>query len=168
MSTWDQFRESIGEAWEAFAEGWRELWKRTGRALTRFQPLRTGEQPLDVVDEQYGSATPRWGLLPAEVFEEDDRIVVKLEAPGMERQDFDLEVRNEVLLVRGEKRAAREERRGHYHVMERAYGRFERAIPLPIGIDESGARATYRQGVLRITLPRHERAQTHRIEVEGK
>jgi HSP20 family protein len=168
MSTWDQFRERIGEAWEALAEGWRELWKGAGRALTRFHPLRAGEQPVDVADQEHGVVPPRWGLLPAEVLEEDDQIVVKLEAPGMERQDFDLEVRNDRLFVRGEKRATREQRRGHYHIMERAYGRFERAIPLPIGIDESGARATYRQGVLRITLPRPAHARTHRIEIEGK
>lgn len=59
----------------------------------------------------------------------------------------------DILVVRGEKKLSREETRGHYYVMERAYGRFDRAIKLPAPVDDITARARYRHGVLTVSLP---------------
>ena len=70
------------------------------------------------------------------------------------------------LTVRGEKRLQREERRGRYHVMECAYGGFERAVALPAEVDDGGARASYRRGVLQVVLPKVRSAKAaRRIEV---
>ncbi len=69
--------------------------------------------------------------------------------------------------MRGEKKVQRERTRGEYHVMERAYGRFERALRLPAAVDETGAQASYKRGVLRISVPRSRPAPTsRRIEVQ--
>jgi HSP20 family protein len=108
-----------------------------------------------------------WGLLAVDVFDDDERVVVRLEAPGMRKEDFRLEVRDDVLWVEGEKRFEREATRGHYRLMQCAYGRFQRAIGLPVPVRGEKARATYKDGVLRVELPKAESARTRRIEVKG-
>ena len=72
----------------------------------------------------------------------------------MEREDFTVQVVDDVLVVQGQKRSKREETRGRYHVLECAYGRFERAIALPAAVDPDAAAATYRRGVLTVDLPK--------------
>jgi HSP20 family protein len=109
----------------------------------------------------------RWGVLAAEVKLDDDLVEVDIEVPGMESDDFDIQVLEDVLVVRGEKRVERERREGRYHVMERAYGAFERAVRLPVPVDEQGARASYRRGVLHITLQRSEGHRARRIQVKA-
>jgi len=90
---------------------------------------------------------------------------VRLEAPGLEREDFDIEVFEDTLIIRGEKRLTRERNEGRYHVLECAYGRFERAIPLPAEVEADRASARYRNGVLRIELPKTASQRRHHIEV---
>ena len=107
----------------------------------------------------------RWGLLVADVMEGDDEVVVKLEVPGMRAQDLDIQVVDDMLVVRGEKYAEQEDSHGRYHILECAYGGFERAIALPAQVDEAGARAKYTHGVLRVVLPKVIRAQRQRIEI---
>jgi HSP20 family protein len=109
---------------------------------------------------------PGWGLLAGEVFEDDHKIVVRIEVPGLERGDFDLEVRDDLLIVRGEKRFQRESRAGGYRLMECAYGSFHRAIPLSAPVQPDQAKARYRNGVLRIELPKAEGAGSRRIDIE--
>jgi HSP20 family protein len=102
------------------------------------------------------------------VREEDTQVVVRLEAPGMEREDFDISVvQGRTLVVRGEKRVEREESRGRYHVIESAFGLFERVIALPVEVSDDGARARYRRGVLTVTLPKAG-SESRRIEVKSK
>jgi HSP20 family protein len=163
MSTLNQIREGLSQAWETLTEGWHELRGKASQALTRFYPKR-GE--LQAADDYVIRNAARWGLLAAEVAEDDAKVVVKLEVPGMDPENFDIQVVNDYLVVRGEKRLEREEQQGRYYVTERAYGSFERAVPLPSTVDESGARANYRRGVLRITLPKSARSRSRRIEVQ--
>jgi HSP20 family protein len=164
MSTLQQLREGMDRAWEGLQAGWRALTQRATAALTRFMP---GEDPADDEGRSLLATSPGWGLLAAEVREDDDEICVRLEVPGMESEHFDIQVLDRILVVSGEKRVAREERRGRYHVTERAYGRFERALPLPTEVDESRARADYRNGVLTVRVPKHPRVSSRRIPVRG-
>lgn len=164
MSTLDQMRQGFSRAWDSLTEGWREFRELAGDALTRFQP-KTSRGDVETAEDRIVNRASRWGLLAAEVADNDDSVQVMLEAPGLDSGDFDIEVRDDVLIVRGEKKLAREETRGHYHVMERAYGHFERAIRLPATVDDDGAEATYRAGVLTITLPKSKTARPRRISV---
>lgn len=166
MSTLLQIREGVSKAWDSLTEGWREFRELAGDALTRFQP-KTSRGEEETADDRIVSRASRWGLLAAEVADSDDTIQVMLEVPGLDAKDFDIEVRDEILIVRGEKKLAREETRGHYHVMERAYGQFERAIRLPTSVDDDGATAKYRAGVLTITLPKSKTARPRRIAVDA-
>lgn len=165
MSTLEQFREGLQQMAQNLSEGWQHLRERASRALTRFTPVRSSrvETPAD----QAALAGARWGLLSAEVEERSDDIVVRLEIPGMDRQDFDISVVDDMLVVRGEKRAEREQREGRFYVLECAYGAFERLVPLPAPVDESRARARYRRGVLTVTLPKTAAARSRRIDVAG-
>lgn len=166
MSTLHQIRQGVSNAWDSLTEGWREFRDLAGDALTRFNP-KTSRGEVESADDRIVSRASRWGLLAAEVADNEDSIQVMLEVPGLERRDFDIEVRDDILIVRGEKKLAREETHGHYHVMERAYGHFERAIRLPEQVEDDGAKAQYRAGVLTITLPKSKAARPHRITVDS-
>lgn len=166
MSTLRQLQEGMDRAWESLQSGWRALTQQASHALTRFLP---GERDQD--DEEslaLCAASPGWGLLAAEVREDHDEICVRLEIPGLEPENIQIRIEDGILVVSGEKRVAREEQQGRYHVTERAYGRFERALPLPTEVDESRAAADYRHGVLIVRLPKHPRVAARRIPVRGR
>ena len=97
---------------------------------------------------------PRWGLLAGDVKETGKSIVVQVEIPGVEREDCDVWVDGNTLFIRGEKRLDREHVGDTYYAMERAYGSFQRAIPLPRNIDSDAAKASYRNGVLTVEIPK--------------
>lgn len=167
MTTLNQLRSGAARAWDTISQGWRELVERTGDALTRFHPVHSDSDRETQVDS-ITRRSPRWGLLAAEISVNDDSVEVTLEAPGMEKDAFDIHVTDDMLVVQGEKKFERESSHGQYFVMERAYGRFERAIQLPAPVEEEGTRAVYKRGVLRVTLPRRESAAVRRIEVTGR
>lgn len=165
MSTLDQIRHGLERAFDSLAEGWRQLHEHASDALTRFLPLPT-RGSLETVGEQLARHAPRWALLAAELEETPEEVIVQLEAPGMEPDQFDISVVDDYLVVRGEKHVHREQHEGRYHLIERAYGRFERAIPLPTAVDQDRTRASYRRGVLTITLPRVHSQVRRRIQVQ--
>jgi HSP20 family protein len=165
VSTLQQLQEGLDRAWASLQSGWRALAQRASQGLTRFLP---GERDRDDEESRaLWAASPGWGLLAAEVREDDEEICARIEIPGLEPDAIEIQFVDGILLVSGEKRVAREERRGRYHVTERAYGRFERALPLPAEVDESQARADYRHGVLSVRVPKHRRAAARRIPVRG-
>jgi HSP20 family protein len=164
MSTLSQLRDGLHRVWDSLAEGWEHLRNRAADALTRFNPPRnTGA--VETAEDQAMWQGSRWGLLAADVEENDDDITVHLEVPGMQREDFDIEVEEDYLVVRGEKRAEREHKHGDYFMMECAYGQFERAILLPARVQGDSAKATYKRGVLTVTLQKDKLSRRRRIEV---
>ena len=165
MNPFEKLGRGLFDTWESLAAGWHELWQRAGNALTRFHPAPRSEDDADVARAR--REVSQWGILAAEVTSGDEDVEIRLEIPGMEPDDFDVEVVDDQLVIRGEKRLEREDRRGQYVLLERAYGRFERRIPLPVPVDEEQAKASYRRGVLRIRLPRRPGAKGKRgIKVE--
>ncbi len=164
MRTLDQLRSGVARAWDTISEGWRELADRAGNALTRFHLPRTGSG-VESREDRIARDAARWGILAAEISLDDDAVRVSMEVPGMEREDFDIHVDEDLLLVRGERKVEQESTQGRYYVMERAYGHFERAIGLPVAVDEAGTEATYKRGVLHVTLPRRRNAKVKRIKV---
>lgn len=165
MKTWQQFNDELSDRWDSLMDGWRKLYRRASRALTRFTPSGGGERSR-AESRQLAVRSAGWGVLACEVFDDDERVIVRLEAPGMEKEDFELEVRGGHLLVRGEKRMERERTEGGYYITECAYGGFERAIPLPDEVDTDQASASYRQGVLRVELPKAARRRRRSITLD--
>lgn len=102
-----------------------------------------------------------------EVGENDDEIEVSLELPGMALDDIDVSLRDNVLIVRGERKSHREDKHNDYHVREWSYGTVYRSVPLPPGLDLDRVAAAFKDGVLTVTLPKSEeaRSQVKRISV---
>lgn len=166
MSTFDQIKQGINSTWHSISEGWHQFSERANQALTRFNPVHRKEED-DSFPVQVERNASRWGLLAAEMHEDKANIYVKLEAPGMDSENFDIQVIENTLVVRGEKRVQKERSEGRYHLMECAYGSFERAIPLPTYVDDEKASASYKKGILTITLPKATQTLSSRINVKS-
>ncbi|MDD5331013.1 MAG: Hsp20/alpha crystallin family protein [Sulfuricella sp.] len=140
----------INRAWENLSEGWRELLSRSGGALTHFARSASEEHTENRALAEF----PRWSLLAGEVEETAKEIMVRVELPGMEKEDCRITIEGNTLYLSGEKRFQRESFDSTYHVMERAYGAFQRGIPLPHNVDMDQAEASYKNGVLTVRLPK--------------
>ena len=116
------------------------------------------------------SGSTVWGdFAPSiDVSETDKEIVVSAELPGIEPEDINITLEHNTLTISGEKRAEKEEKGKRYYRLERSYGTFQRTIPLPEGIDEDKIDATFKRGVLKITLPKTEEAQQKRKQIAVK
>ena len=164
MNTLKNIKEGLGRAWDNLSHEWGNFMDKTAGALTRFTPMKKETEDSGSTDLVHNS--PRLGFMASEVMESDDNIVARIEAPGMDAGDFSVEVLGDNLLVKGSKSMKREEKKGHYHMMECAYGSFTRSVPLPTEVDVSKAKAKYKNGVLDITLPKTESGKKKRIEVK--
>jgi HSP20 family protein len=165
----EQFKQGADQAWESLAEGWRELSARASGALTRFRSAAAGpaSQPGTPVPQDEGQLPfGGWAFMASDVFDDDDKVVVRIEAPGMRREDFNIELHGDTLTVWGEKRSDRELKRGRYSVAQCAYGSFRRNVVLPVRVKAEETKASYRDGVLRIELPKDEAARAIRIAVK--
>lgn len=105
----------------------------------------------------------------ADVIERENEIRVVVELPGLDPEDVDLSLENNVLSITGEKREERKEgdEKSRYHLSERRYGKFTRSFVLPREVDAESIRASFDNGVLTITIPKSEKARRRRIEIAG-
>ena len=166
MATWQQLREDVSRAWGSLLDGWQQLYQKASGAITRFAPGTAKEKGTDLESRETTRRSSGWGVLAAEVFDDKKNVVVRLEVPGLEPDEIELKVLNNMLVVRGEKQVQRERDEGHYHVLECAYGAFERAIPLPAEVDSNGAKAGYKRGVLRVELPKVKSVTSTAIKIK--
>jgi HSP20 family protein len=112
------------------------------------------------------SSTTTWSP-SVDIFESEGEIVVKAELPGMDRKDIVLNLENNVLTLKGERRFEKEAKEENYHRIERSYGSFSRAFSIPAIVDEDKIRADYTDGVLKIALPKKEQAKPKQIKIGG-
>ncbi len=143
-------RKEFNRAWENLAEGWREVLSRSNDALTHFVRHKD-ENPQE---QSSIEPLPRWGLIVSEVEETDGEILVRVEVPGLTKDDVQVVIEGNRLSLSGEKRFQRESHDSTYHIMERAYGSFQRVIPLPGNVDADKAKASCADGVLTVRLPK--------------
>jgi len=107
------------------------------------------------------------GFFPAlEMFERPGEVVVRLDVPGMNKDQITIEVDDRQLTITGERKEQREERQPGLHRSERSYGRFSRAIILPEGVQPDRASATFSGGVLEIALPAPDRPKPKQIAIK--
>lgn len=162
----EQVRQGAEQAWISLAEGWRDLRHRASGALTRFR--RDGRPAAEGIAAGPGRDAPdQWSLLAADIRLDGDQLLVRLEAPGMRREDLHIEVDTDRLCVSGEKRVDSESREGGLHLVQCAYGSFRRELQLPLPVDAQRATASYRDGVLRIAVPCLAAGRGRRIPVHG-
>lgn len=97
--------------------------------------------------------------------ETDDHYVLRVDLPGLSKKDLDIELRDDTLTVSGERKSAHEEKNETYHRVERSYGRFFRSFTLPQASDTEKVKATMKDGVLTVEVPKREESKPRRIEI---
>jgi HSP20 family protein len=116
-----------------------------------------------------GGELENWQWAPRiNVEENDDGYEVTAELPGMTKDDIDIDLKGELLTIRGEKKIAEEKKEKNYHVCERVYGKFARTIRLPEHIDRGKIDAEYKDGVLKLNIPKIEEVKPKEIKVKVK
>lgn len=140
----------FNRAWESLADGWRELLSRSGNALTHFSLHKDKKE----ADENLPAAFPRWSVLAGEVEESATDLLVRIEVPGLDKEDCEITITGNTLQLVGSKQLERETGNSTYHLMERAYGTFQRTIVLPSNVDTDRADARFKNGVLTVRLPK--------------
>lgn len=105
-----------------------------------------------------------------EMFERHGQLVLRADLPGLSKDDVKVELDDNALTIEGERRAEHEEEGEGFYRSERSYGKFYRRLPLPEGVNTDNANATFRDGVLEITLPapKRESRQTRKLEIRGE
>ncbi len=106
-----------------------------------------------------------WGL-PMDVAENDDAFIVTASVPGMNPDDLDITITDNVLTIKGEYKADETVEDEQYHIRERRYGSFGRSITLPVTVNADGVEADYNNGVLTLTVPKAEEMKPRRIAVQ--
>lgn len=91
---------------------------------------------------------------------------MKAEIPGLDAKDLDLSLSGGSLVIKGEKKQEKEEKEENYHFIERSYGSFVRTIPLPKEVKHDKITASYKDGVLRVVLPKSEEAKTKELKIK--
>ena len=144
-------------------------------AVVRWDPFRDLNVLHDRMNRLFDDTARGWhGDEPAstttwspavDIFETEGEIVVKAELPGMERKDITLNLEKNVLTLKGERRFEKETKDDNYHRIERSYGSFSRAFSIPATVEEDKIRAEYKDGVLRIVLPKKEQAKPKQIRI---
>jgi HSP20 family protein len=140
--------------------------------VVRWNPVRElAAMEIDRLNRMFGEGLTQSGTwVPAvDVYEtEQNEFVMKVELPEMKPEDIQVSVENNVLTLRGERRFRPDVPKDGIHRLERSYGRFIRTFTLPPAIDPSQAQASYRDGMLTLTLPPRLEARPRRIPVAGE
>lgn len=143
--------------------------------LTPWRPFKELTTLRDEMDKMWNRFFGEWpGMEPfkgewapsLDISETKDNIVVKAEVPGMDSKDIDISLANDVLTVKGEKKQEKEEKDENYHRVERSYGAFSRSIRLAREVQGDRIKATYKNGVLKITLPKSEEAKKKEVKIK--
>jgi HSP20 family protein len=147
-------------------------------AIGRWEPFRDllslQERMNRLFDESFRGITRHeddWSIggswAPAvDIYEKDGNIVLKAELPGVEAKNVDVRVENNVLTLRGERKLEDEVKKENYHRVERSYGAFTRSFTLPSVVDTEKIKGEFKDGVLKVTLPKKEEARPRQIEVK--
>ena len=140
--------------------------------ITRWDPVRgviAFRNPFNTLfrDLNEGEgATATASFIPAvDVYEDEKKVVLKLEVPGIEEKDLDIRIENNTLTVKGERKFEKEEKEENFHRIERRYGSFYRAFTVPSTVDTENVDASYNAGVLKLALKKKPEAQPKQIKV---
>lgn len=124
------------------------------------------------IDRVFDEFTSNFGLAGStelmpkmDARESDTEVELTIELPGLEEKDVNVSIADSVLTIRGERNAENETKDGDYHYRERSYGSFVRSVTIPTGVDESKIKATLKNGLLTVNIPKTPAAQAKKIEV---
>jgi len=142
--------------------------------LSRLEPFRELTTLQDRLNKVFEGMLPaptsmregsEW--IPAvDVYEDKDAVVIEIEAPGMKEEDLKVNLENNTLTISGERKFEKEEKEKNYYRMERSYGSFTRSFLLPDNVDVNKIKAKYKDGVLKLTLPKKAESKPQNIPIE--
>ncbi len=144
-------------------------------AIVRWDPTREVDSLQSEVNRLFDTfvggrpangALRRW-VPPMDLVETDDHLVLKADLPGLERDDVNIEVKDGVLTVSGERKSEHEERADGYYRVERAFGGFSRSLSLPEHVDAERINASFDKGVLEVRIPKPEERKPQRVEISA-
>ena len=145
-------------------------------------PWRKGEEwgltqmrrELDRLFDRFFEAWPFRGLaetgrwMPSvDVSETDKELIVRAELPGMDPKEIDISLAGNVMTIKGERKHEREEKKENFHLVERSSGSFSRSIQLPVEVNADKIKATYKGGVLNVSMPKTKAEAAKKIEVKA-
>jgi HSP20 family protein len=140
--------------------------------ISRWYPIREVASLQDRVNSLFqdfagdnGTVTAAAFAPAVDVFENGEKVVLKLDIPGTKEEDLDIRVENQTLSVRGERKFESEEKEENFHRIERRYGSFFRSFSLPTTVDTENVAATYEAGVLKLELKKKASAQPRQIKI---
>ena len=150
--------------------------------MTRFVPFRSPLEGVAVLQNRLNSIFNDFAnstgelqneslsagnfVPPVDIYEDANRLVLKLEVPGIPQEDLQINLENQTLTVKGERKFVNDEKEENFHRIERRYGSFVRSFTLPSTIETESAQANYENGVLSITLPKKEAAKPKQLKIE--
>ena len=141
ITRWDPFREVVALQ---------------NRVNSLFRDLNEGDDPLATAS-----------FVPAvEIYEDPQKVMLKLEVPGVDQKDLDVRIEDHTLTVKGERKFESEEKEQNFHRIERRYGSFYRAFTLPNTVDTENVAASYNAGVLKLELKKKPEAQPKQIQIK--
>lgn len=146
LSVWEPYR-----GLNLFGETFHKLFDDTAKTLSGFGIEDLGD----------GSWAPR-----VDIYETEDSYVVRADLPGIKKEDIEIDLKDNTLAVRGEKKFDGKSDKDNYVRVERKYGKFVRTFRLSDNVDRGKIKANYKDGVLEITIPKREEAATKQIKVE--
>ena len=144
-------------------------------ALVRWDPWTTLPTLQDRINRLFDDAFPTgrgdemnlFDWRPTvDTYEEGDNIVIKAELPGVKKEDVSIDVKDSVLTLKGERKHEKDINEDNYYRRESAYGRFQRAFTLPDAVDPNKIEASYKDGVLKVTVPKAEETKAKKIDIK--
>lgn len=146
--------------------------------LIKYDPFRELRSLQDEMNRLFMSSVPRnfsqeemasGGWSPSvDIYESEREIVLEAELPGMKRDDFELTIENNVITLKGERHFEKKDEGDNYHRVERSYGSFTRSFSLPRTVSAEETTADFKNGILRVSLPKKEEVKARKIEVTGE
>jgi len=143
--------------------------------LTRWDPFRELNVLQDRMNRLFQDYAPRGEqdlttgnfVPPVDIYEDEHSVTLKVEVPGLDPKDVDVQVENHTLTIKGERKFEKEEKEENFHRIERRYGSFVRSFTLPATVDTDNIKADYENGVLKVQLAKRAEAKPKQIKVNA-
>jgi HSP20 family protein len=145
MSPFDEMEEMLDKY---FSRGWMRPFRMDWPSFGHLKPPFEGKTPS------------------VDIIERDDEIVVKAELPGVNKDDIDISVTERSVTIKGTSSHEEKEEKGDYYRSEISRGSFSRSLPLPAEVDESKAKASFKDGLLELKLPKKTRSKRQKIKID--
>lgn len=136
--------------------------------LRNFDPLARSTQWNHLgrlLDDLWSGDFPSQKIGNIDVYEDDDKLHIDAEFPGFKREEINITLEDNVLLLEAQRNEDKEQKNNNYFVRERTQGKIARAVRLPVAVDEKNVEAVFADGVLKVTMEKHQKSKAHKIQI---